>query len=486
MTYEICQAENRMQTRKKNFSVLGFGCMRLPKKGTGFDFDECEREIMHAVKCGVNYFDTAYIYGGNEELLGRVLEKNNVRSKVNIATKIPHYYIHSLKDIEKYFDISLSRLRTDYIDNLLIHMLPDTDVWNRLKSYGIEKWIEDKKKSGKIRNIGFSFHGNSPAFIELLDAYPWDFCQCQYNYLDENTQAGRKGVEHAAALGIPVVIMEPLRGGRLVNALPPKAKKLFRENIPGWKIADAERAENAGRTADAENAENAGRTADAENAENAGRTADAENAENAGRTADAENAENAGKIASCSRRAPGGRVPAAPASPAEWGLRWLYDQPEISVILSGMNSMEMLDENIRIADEARVHSFTGADFAVIEKVKAAINEKMKVACTGCGYCMPCPHGVDIPGCFRCYNERYTDSYGKSMKEYLMTTAFRAKKSYASLCVGCGRCEKLCPQSIPIRAKLREASHHLEGPVFHCAEFFSRGMFRAGSKKNPES
>ena len=401
-----------MQTRQKNYSLLGFGCMRLPKRGAGFDYEECEREILRAYHNGVNYYDTAYIYPGNEELLGKILEKNRIRENVVIATKIPHCMIHSLADAEKYFRISLKRLRTDYVDNLLIHMLPDIEIWNRLKGYGIVSWIEEKKKSGQIRSIGFSFHGNSDAFLELLDAYPWDFCQCQYNYMDENTQAGRKGVQHAYSLGIPVIIMEGLRGGRLVNALPPKARTLFAQTEPSWK---------------------------------------------------------AGNLS-------GSRL----ASPAEWGLRWLYEQKEIAVVLSGMNSMEMLDENIRIANETRVQEFSEADQALIEKVRAAINEKIKVPCTGCGYCMPCPHGVDIPGCFRCYNERYTDSYGKSMKEYMMTTAFRAKKSYASLCVQCGRCEQHCPQAIPIREKLKEVSGHMEGPVFRCAEFFSRGMFRGDS------
>lgn len=387
-----------MEQRKNDWSILGFGCMRLPKKGGGFDMEEAEREIMYALEQGVNYFDTAYIYKGSEEALGKVMAKNHCREQMTVATKLPHYMLKSIEGLEKYFQEQLERLQTDYIDNYLMHMLPDADIWAKLVRMGVADWLEEKKSSGQIRHIGFSYHGNSTAFCELIDAYAWDFCQVQYNYMDENSQAGRIGVQHAASKGIPVIIMEPLRGGRLVNGLPEQAKELFDQAEPK-------------------------------------------------------------------------------RSPAEWGLRWLWDQPEVSVILSGMNSMEMIRENIRIAKDVRSGALQKRDFALYEGVRKAINARIKVGCTGCSYCMPCPHGVDIPGAFRCYNVRYTDNFFTGMREYMMCTTFRAKRSNASLCKKCGKCEKHCPQGIAIRKELDQVVKHMENPVYKVIAFFSKGMFK---------
>ena len=208
-------------------SVLGYGCMRFTSKGIKLDYQKAEKEIMEAYNAGVNYYDTAYVYSGSEELLGRVLDENKIRDKVYIATKLPHYMIKTIDDIENKFNEELKRLRTDHIDYYLMHMLTDVKSWNRLVDLGIDKWIKNKKKSGQIREIGFSYHGNSDMFCEIIDSYEWDFCMIQYNYLDENSQAGKTGLHYAASKGIPVNIMEPLRGGRLVNQLPEKARKLF-------------------------------------------------------------------------------------------------------------------------------------------------------------------------------------------------------------------------------------------------------------------
>lgn len=387
-----------METRKADLSILGFGCMRFPKKGNNVDMEATEQLLLYAVEHGINYFDTAYIYSGNEEVLGTLLQKNQLREKVKIATKLPHYMIKSVEGLEKSFQEQLRRLKTDYVDNYLMHMLPDIHIWNKLVSMGVLQWALDKKASGQIKNLGFSYHGSTEQFVELIDAYDWDFCQVQYNYMDEFSQAGREGVQHAAKKGIPVIIMEPLRGGRLVQGLPPKAVELFEKAQPK-------------------------------------------------------------------------------RSPAEWGLRWLWDQPEISCILSGMNTMEMLKENIRIAESAAVGELTEADLALFEKVKKAINEKIKVPCTGCRYCMPCPFGVDIPGAFRCYNVRYTDSYFTGMKEYLMCTTFRHERTNASLCQKCGKCEKHCPQNIPIRQELKQVVRHMENPVYRVIAFFAKAFFR---------
>ena len=367
-------------------SILGYGCMRFTAKGGKIDLDKAEKEIMAAYQGGVNYFDTAYVYAGSEAALGEILARNGIRDKINIATKLPHYYLKKPDDMEKYFQEQLRRLQTDHIDYYLMHMLNDVKSWERIKDLGIADWLASKKASGEIRRAGFSYHGNSDMFCHLIDAYDWDFCQIQYNYLDEHSQAGVTGLKYASQKGLPVIIMEPLRGGRLVNHLPPDAVKAF--------AADPRH-----------------------------------------------------------------------RAPAEWGFRWLWNQPEVTCVLSGMNSLEMVQENLRAAGEARPGEFTEQDFALIETVKTAINARMKVGCTGCRYCMPCPHQVDIPGIFAAYNRFYTDGKMAGWREYFMCTALRKNSTGAGMCVQCGRCEKHCPQQIPIREKLKKAKKALEVPGY---------------------
>ena len=192
-----------MQYREDKYgnklSILGFGCMRFQRKMGSIDYEKAERQIMLAIENGVNYFDTAYIYPGSEALLGEVLERNHARDSVYIATKLPHYLIKDAKALDKLFEEELRRLRTDHVDYYLMHMLTDTATWERMKAMGIEAWIAQKKASGAIRQVGFSYHGNSDMFCKLVDAYDWDFCQIQYNYMDEHSQAGRKGLNHAHA-----------------------------------------------------------------------------------------------------------------------------------------------------------------------------------------------------------------------------------------------------------------------------------------------
>ena len=374
-----------MQYRKnrngQDISLLGYGCMRFSSKGTGIDVDKAEREIMEAYKSGVNYFDTAYIYPGSESALGTIVERNGIRDKINIATKLPQYLINGRDAIDRYFNEQLNRLKTDYIDYYLMHHLTDFVSWEKLKKHGILEWIAEKKKIGQIRNIGFSYHGDSQMFIKILDDYDWDFCQVQYNYLDEHAQAGVEGVKRAAEKNVPVIIMEPLRGGKLVNMLPETAKKIIAENPRGW-------------------------------------------------------------------------------SAAEWAFRWLYNQDEVSCVLSGMNSMEMVRENCRIADESRPGEFTQDDFDLIDGIKSEINAHTKVPCTACRYCMPCPKNVDIPAIFRCYNEMYTENKRSGRWEFAQTVGLRKQKAFASQCIGCGKCEKHCPQNIAIREELKKADRAL--------------------------
>ena len=306
----------RELNNRDGLSVLGFGCMRFPKKGNGFDEIEIEREVRYAIENGVNYFDTAYLYPGNEEVFGKVLANTGRRDDINIATKMPHYLMKSTEEADRRFEEQLHRLRTDHVDYYLMHMLPDVKTWEALRERGIDKWLAEKKQAGLIKRAGFSFHGSSEMFIRILDSYDWDFAQIQYNYLDENSQAGRKGLASAAAKGIPVIIMEPLRGGRLVAGLPDEAVRMIKEETPGW-------------------------------------------------------------------------------SSAEFGLRWLWDQPEVTTVLSGMNSMDMVAENIRIASQTDEGSLTEKDREIYAKVIEVIEKKVRIRCTGCRYCMPCPAGVSL-------------------------------------------------------------------------------------------
>lgn len=361
-------------------SQLGYGCMRFSKKGNSIDYAKAEKEVLLAIEKGVNYFDTAYIYPGSEECLGRILDENKCRDKVFIATKLPQYIIRSSAAIDKTFNEELSRLRTEYIDYYLMHMFTDYAEWEHLKTLGIEDWIERQKADGRIRNIGFSYHGDTEMFLKILDAYDWDFCQIQYNYLDEHTQAGKRGLQAAAAKGLSVIIMEPLRGGKLVS-LPEKAKDVLATNSKGY-------------------------------------------------------------------------------TPAELGLRWLWNQPEVTCVLSGMNSEDMVDENTRIASEAEPGHLTEEDRKIVEQIKQIIREREKVGCTGCRYCMPCPEGVDIPGNFYYYNLMYMEKKNSARVEFAQNMGLRKKPGFATQCIGCGKCEKHCPQQINIREKLKEADRKL--------------------------
>ena len=361
-------------------SQLGYGCMRFTRKGSGIDYEKAEKEVLLAIEKGVNYFDTAYIYPGNEECLGWILEKNHCRDKVNIATKLPQYLLRSAAAIDKTFREELSRLRTDYIDYYLMHMFTDYAEWERLQKLGIEQWIARQKEEGRIRYIGFSYHGDTEMFLKILDAYDWDFCQIQYNYLDEHTQAGKTGLQAAAKKGIPVIIMEPLRGGKLVN-LPEQAKQVLASHGKGY-------------------------------------------------------------------------------TPAELGLRWLWNQPEVTCVLSGMNSEEMVNENIRIASEAEPGHLTEEDMEIVAQIRQIIRQREKVGCTGCRYCMPCPKGVDIPGNFHYYNLMYMEKKSSARKEFARNMGLRKEPGFATQCVGCGLCEKHCPQHLPIRQKLKEADRDL--------------------------
>ncbi|GHU60922.1 aldo/keto reductase [Clostridia bacterium] len=380
------------QKSGNKLSVLGFGCMRFPRGlNMKIDMDKTEKLVLSAIERGVNYFDTAYVYGGSEEALGEVLHKNGAREKIFIATKLPYQKCVTYDDFDRLFNEQTTRLKTDYFDYYLIHNISESAAWNRLREMGIEDWIAEKKASGGIRRIGFSFHGAQNEFFELLDAFQWDFCQIQYNYINENYQAGRVGLQRAYVKGLPVVIMEPLLGGKLAVGLPKKAAKLF-------------------------------------------------------------------------GNADGG------LSPAAWALRWLWDQPEVTVVLSGMSTLEQLDDNLKTSEDALPGMLTDRESGVFSEVISAFRETYKIPCTGCNYCMPCPQEVNIPECFAAYNVSYTAGFMSGIQQYVTSTGITdPKKNHGGrACVKCGKCEKLCPQHIAIMDSLEAVTKRMEPFWFNTA------------------
>jgi predicted aldo/keto reductase-like oxidoreductase len=373
-------------------SILGFGCMRFPRGfAARIDMEKTEKLILSAIDRGVNYFDTAYVYNDSETTLGEILHKNGVREKIFLATKLPHGRCKSHADFDKLFETQLERLKTDYIDYYMIHNIAEASQWRGLCEIGIEAWIAEKKAERRVRQIGFSFHGAQSGFLSLLNAYDWDFCQIQYNYMDENYQAGRVGLQRAHEKGLPVIIMEPLLGGKLANGLPAKAARRFKETN-------------------------------------------------------------------------------GDLSAAAWALRWLWDQPEVTVVLSGMNSAEQLDDNIKTAENAVSGMLSAREAAAFPPAVAAIREAYKIPCTGCNYCMPCPQSVNIPGCFAAYNASYAMGFVTGMQQYITGTGANrpAENRGGRGCVKCGLCEKKCPQQIAITDALQAVTRRMEPFWFNTA------------------
>jgi len=384
--------------------------MRFPKTLGVTDMQKTEELIMRSIELGVNYFDTAWIYSGNEEALGTILQKNNVRYKVNIATKLPLIKFNASSDsidFDKYLNQSLERLKTDYVDYYLLHMITDMDQWKRLKSWGIENWIANKKSSGQIKRIGFSFHGSGSEFLKVIEDYEWELATIQYNYFDENFQAGVRGLR-AAAAKMPVVAMEPLLGGKLVSGLPKDAVKIF----------------NAA-------------------------------------------------------AGPSGEK----LSPAGWAFNWLWNQPEVTTVISGMDRIEQLEENVKISEASSAYMLNDSHKAVYKSVLESINRSCKIRCTGCNYCMPCPVGVNIPGSFSAYNTRYSMGYVEGLKQYATSTGMTQVKSGSpSLCIKCNKCEPLCPQGIPIMKDLITVRKKMEPLYFRFIGYCVRAFF---GKKRPK-
>jgi hypothetical protein len=412
----LSKMESPMQYRKvpKNgdeLSVLGYGCMRLPAKMGAIDEDLARRQIYSAIDRGINYIDTAIPYhnGKSEPFLGKILGQGGYRNKVKLATKLPHWSAHCVTDMEKILDKQLVSLKTDRIDYYLIHNLNGIS-WENAKENGVIEFLDRALKSGKIVNSGFSYHGGTEDFIQVVDEYDWTFCQIQYNYLDIQNQAGTRGLQYAASKDLAVIIMEPLRGGNLGKTPPPEVQKL-------WNSADIKR------------------------------------------------------------------------PPAEWALRWIWNHPEVTVVLSGMNNDRHIEENLAVATNATAGGLSEKEQSLVGQVRDTFRNVMKVGCTGCQYCMPCPAGVNIPGCFDFYNSRHAFKDKSARLYYLAMNGgvVYEKPSFASQCIKCKLCLEKCPQSIPIPDMLEAVADDMEGfldkPLMYIIKKVMGVKKKAGKKQD---
>ena len=389
-------------------SILGFGCMRLAGGQLRPDEKLAIEQIRSAIDRGVNYVDTAWPYHGgkSEVILGKAL-KDGYREKVKLADKLPHWICKTVQEMDEILDEQLKRLDVDVIDYYLIHGI-DHQTWTIAKENGVIEFIKRAKESGKIVNTGFSFHGPRDGFMQIIDDYDWDFCQIQFNILDEHDQAGIEGLEYAASRDIGVIIMEPLRGGSLSGKLPDEVEKVYN---------------------------------------------------------------------SASKK----------RSNAEWALRWIWNHPGVITVLSGMNDEEHIKENIRIASEAEAGSLTEEELAVIQKAGDTFRKLMKVSCTGCQYCMPCPQGVNIPTSFTIYNNKYLFGKGIFNKIFYLSQCggLQGKEpAFASQCTNCGTCLEKCPQKIDIPSNLENVEKDFEGILTKPLLFLlDKAMSRKKKKKS---
>ena len=381
-----------MPKSEDKLSVLGFGCMRLPSRSgnpmiSPVDPAEAKKQIVHAIENGLNYLDTAWPYhrGDSERFLGQHIVPE-YRDKVYIATKLPCFSIGSRKKMDEVFGKQLQKLQTDYIDYYLMHSL-DGANWDKMVSLGAVDFMDEIRRDKKVRHIGFSFHGDQADFIRIVDDYDWDFVQVQMNILDENFQAGMKGIRYAAGKNMGVIAMEPLRGGALVGKMPHDVKKVYDH-------------------------------------------------------------------ASVRRSA------------ADWAFSWLYNMPEVTLVLSGMNDMAHIDENLAVADKARPGMLSKQELGIVHAARDAFRGAMAISCTGCAYCMPCPQGINIPGALKNLNDFHMFGKFAARVAHWQHTGMRTEDGtprWAGTCTECGACEKQCPQNLQIIDALKQVDKKLEGP-----------------------
>ena len=368
-------------------STLGFGAMRLPLKNGKIDRIKGKELIYHAIENGVNLIDTAYLYGDSESFLGEVLTPE-IRSKIKLSTKLPSINVRKYEDMEKFLNEQLERLQTDYIDYYLIHAV-DLKTVNRLIKRDLFKFIAKAKDEGKIKHVGFSYHGPKEEFDIIIDGYDWDVVMVQYNYFDENVQASMEGIEYAASKGMGVFVMEPLKGGILAGKMPTEVEEIF-------KRADPDK------------------------------------------------------------------------SNADWALEWVLNNRNVTCILSGMNTLEQLDDNLRITDRTTPLSMTLEEMETVELAKRVMRKSLKINCSTCGYCMPCPQGVNIPECLKIYNEKYLFGHKglinqSFMDYYQYVGGIMGNRGNAGLCNGCGKCLRKCPQKLDIISELKIVKKEFEVP-----------------------
>lgn len=364
-----------------DLSILGFGCMRLPTmdhKPEKIDYPKATKLLHYAIDHGVNYVDTAYFYhaavfgqrGESEPFVGKALS-GGWRKKVHLASKMPLFQLRHKEQMDTFLKEQLERLKTDYLDFYLLHGL-NGEMWDRMRDLGVREFLNKKKTEGKFRFPGFSFHGKAEDFIRICNEYDWAFAQIQYNYMDIDFQAGYKGLKYAADKGIGIVVMEPLKGGKLAQKLPSEMMSVFN--------------------------------------------------------------------ASAIKR-----------SPAEWALRFVWNESGISSLLSGMNSMEQVVENIKVANDGIPNSLRKEEILMFDKLRNAMDTRIKADCTDCKYCMPCASGVDIPDVLAALN---SSAVWNDSNPWL--TGYISINGKAGKCTECKECEEVCPQELPISTLMKEA------------------------------
>jgi len=370
----------RYFTRDKlKVSLLGFGCMRFPVlDNNAGKIDEAKATDMlkFAIDNGVNYIDTAYPYhsGTSESFVGKAL-KDGLRDKVYLATKSPVWLAEKHEDFMKYLDEQLVNLQTNYVDFYLLHAL-NKKSFDKIVALDVFKFLEEAKNLGKIKYIGFSFHDELPIFKEIVDSYNWDFCQIQLNYMDREYQAGLEGLKYAKDKDIDVVVMEPLKGGKL-SLSSDKVQEI-------WDRSPEER------------------------------------------------------------------------SASSWALRWVQMQEGVKVVLSGMSSMEHIDDNIKTSTDFR--PLTAFELGLVDEVTDVYKKSFKVGCTACEYCLPCPSNVSIPSIFELYNNIFV--YGTEDQSKDAYKRQQELKKDVSQCIECGACEQICPQHLEVISLLKDAHKHL--------------------------
>ncbi|MFB3777531.1 MAG: aldo/keto reductase [Bryobacteraceae bacterium] len=395
----------RVPRNGDELSALGFGCMRLPQKDGAIDEPRAVRQIRHAIDRGVNYVDTAWNYHGgeSERVLGRALA-GGYREKVKLATKLPAWLVKSPEDMDRFLNTQLEKLVTNHIDYYMVHSLNGAG-WQAMDHLGVTGFLDRALRDGRIVNAGFSFHGAPEEFKPIADAYPWTFCLMQYNYMDEQNQAGKAGLQYAASRGLAVMVMEPLLGGDLARPSPPPA------------------------------------------------------------------------VASIFSEARISRTPAA------WALRWIWNHPEVTVVLSGMNEETHLEENLATASQAYPDSLTAGELDLIRRAAEKYREIRKVGCTSCGYCMPCPKGVEIAKCFEVYNNFHMFGQAPGMARFLYVLnaggVFSGAPGYASQCEECKDCLEKCPQLLDIPSLLKQVAGELEAEDLSKTEAMVRQMLMLG-------